>query len=87
MYLSGVQRGEKMSYRILLVEDDRQIREVIEDYFSAKGSGEFELVTAKDGEEGQELIQYSALKLLLRAGCLLQRLFSNNKISRHGIKP
>ena len=54
-----------MSYRILLVEDDRQIREVIEDYFSVKSSGEITLVTAADGEEGMELIQYDEFDLVM----------------------
>lgn len=41
-----------MAYHILLVEDDAQIREVIEDYFQAKGQGEMELHIAGDGREG-----------------------------------
>lgn len=41
-----------MAYHILLVEDDAQIREVIEDYFQAKGQGEIELHIAGDGREG-----------------------------------
>ena len=54
-----------MSYRILLVEDDRQIREVIEDYFSDKSGGEITLVTATDGEEGMDLIQYEEFDLVM----------------------
>ena len=41
-----------MAYHILLVEDDAQIREVIEDFFAAKGQGEMQLHIAKDGMEG-----------------------------------
>ena len=41
-----------MAYQVLLVEDDAQIREVIEDFFVAKGQGEIELHIAKDGTEG-----------------------------------
>lgn len=40
-----------MSYKILLVEDDSQIREVIEDYFTEKGNGELLLYIARTGEE------------------------------------
>lgn len=32
-----------MAYHILLVEDDAQIREVIEDFFLAKSQGEMQL--------------------------------------------
>ncbi len=41
-----------MAYHILLVEDDAQIREVIEDFFTAKSDGEIQLHIAKDGSEG-----------------------------------
>ncbi len=41
-----------MAYHILLVEDDAQIREVIEDFFTAKSEGEIQLYIAKDGTEG-----------------------------------
>jgi len=41
-----------MAYHILLVEDDAQIREVIEDFFEAKSEGEMQLHIARDGEEG-----------------------------------
>lgn len=45
-----------MAYHILLVEDDMQIREIIEDYFSEKGGDKMELDIAKDGDEGMEKI-------------------------------
>lgn len=54
-----------MSYRVLLVEDDRQIREVVEDYFSDKGGGEFTVITAQDGEEGLELIRCEEYDLIM----------------------
>ena len=41
-----------MAYHILLVEDDAQIREVIEDFFCAKSQREMQLHIAKDGTEG-----------------------------------
>ena len=43
-----------MQYRILLVEDDAQIREAIEDYFTGKEEDEVQIVCAKDGMEGME---------------------------------
>ena len=43
-----------MAYRLLLVEDDSQIREIIEDYFTEKDKGAFLVDCAKNGEEGYE---------------------------------
>lgn len=43
-----------MQYRIMLVEDDAQIREAIEDYFIGKDEDEIEIICAKDGIEGME---------------------------------
>lgn len=43
-----------MEYRILLVEDDAQIRETIEDYFTGKEEDEIEIICVKDGIEGME---------------------------------
>lgn len=40
-----------MAYRILLVEDNLQIQEVINDYFTGKSNGELELIMVSDGEE------------------------------------
>ena len=54
-----------MTYRILLVEDDRQIREVIEDYFSAKSEGEINIVTAEDGDKGLSLINGEEFDLIM----------------------
>ena len=54
-----------MAYHILLVEDDAQIREIIEDYFSDKGAGTFILQTAKDGDEGMEKIYEQEYDLVI----------------------
>ncbi len=54
-----------MAYRILLVEDDRQIREVIEDYFSAAGEGNYEVISAADGDEGLSLIKSEEYDLVM----------------------
>lgn len=43
-------------FHILLVEDDAQIREVIEDYFAAKSNGEIQIHTAADGLSGLEAV-------------------------------
>lgn len=41
-----------MQYRILLVEDDAQIREAVEDYFTGREEDEVQMICAKDGIEG-----------------------------------
>ena len=46
-----------MAEKILLVEDDAQIREVITDYFSKKSDGGLEIITASDGAEGLAYIE------------------------------
>ena len=43
-----------MEYRILLVEDDAQIRETIEDYVTGKEEDEIEIICVKDGIKGME---------------------------------
>ena len=43
-------------FHILLVEDDSQIREVIEDFFLAKSNGEIQIHTAADGLKGLEAV-------------------------------
>ncbi|MBQ8781171.1 MAG: response regulator transcription factor [Oscillospiraceae bacterium] len=55
----------KTAYRVLLVEDDSQIREVVEDCFSAKSEGDIAVVTAQDGSEGLELIRSEEFDLVL----------------------
>ena len=54
-----------MAYHILLVEDDAQIREVIEDYFTAKSEGEIQLHIAKDGQEGLTAVYEQEFDLCL----------------------
>lgn len=51
--------------RILLVEDDAQIREVVTDYFLAKGKGWLILDCAKDGIEGELLAEQRDYDLVL----------------------
>ena len=41
-----------MAYKILLVEDDPELIEIISDYFTEKSGGALVLDTAKTGEEG-----------------------------------
>ncbi len=53
-----------MAYRILLVEDDSSIREVIADYFSGKADGT-ELVTASGGAEGLRQIAQGGFDLIM----------------------
>ena len=50
-------------FRLLLVEDDRKIREGIEDYFKAKD--DIELLVAVDGDQGMELIYEQVFDLVL----------------------
>lgn len=42
-----------MSYQLLLVEDDGELREIITDYFVDKSKGAFSIDSAKTGDEGQ----------------------------------
>ncbi|MDD6573150.1 MAG: response regulator transcription factor [Thermoflexaceae bacterium] len=50
--------------RLLLVEDDFQIREIIEDYFSSK-SDEFEITSAIDGFSGLDYIKNYEFDLVM----------------------
>ena len=54
-----------MAYKILLVEDNPQIRVAINDFFIGKSSGELEVVHAKDGEEGLFEIYENEYDLIL----------------------
>ena len=54
-----------MAKTILLVEDDSQIREVIEDYFGTKSNGEWKIMSAKDGAEGLTCIETQEYDLVL----------------------
>lgn len=42
-----------MIFKLLLVEDDPEIREIITDYFMEKSNGSFEIHNAETGIEGQ----------------------------------
>ncbi len=53
-----------MAYRILLVEDDKQIREVITDYFGSKDNT-VTIETASDGDVGLELIHNNEYDLVM----------------------
>jgi len=52
-------------YRILLVEDDADIRELICDYFDSKSSSEIVIDTAVDGQTGVEKAYENSYDLLL----------------------
>ena len=52
-----------MTYRVLLVEDDSQILEIIEDCFAAKGG--MEIVSAQDGHEGAMLAERGGFDLVI----------------------
>ena len=52
-------------YKILLVEDDADIREVICDYFDAKSEGNITIDIAVDGEQGVEKAYENTYDLLL----------------------
>lgn len=54
-----------MSYQVLLVEDDPQIREVIEDFFSGKDNDRIHIVSACDGMEGLDCIYENEYDLVL----------------------
>ena len=51
--------------KILLVEDDLQLQEIIEDYFTAKSAGEIEMVCAANGADGLESAQEKDYDLVL----------------------
>lgn len=54
-----------MAYKLLLVEDDNQIREVIRDYIGVKGQKQYELIEAVNGTEGLELIEQSDFDVVM----------------------
>ncbi len=45
---------EKMAFKLLLVEDDAELREIITDYFEEKSNGAFAISSAETGEEGRQ---------------------------------
>ncbi len=54
-----------MAYRILLVEDDAELREIITDYFMDKREGAFNIESAKTGDEGLDKIVENEYDLVL----------------------
>lgn len=54
-----------MKYRMLCVEDDSQIREIIEDYFTSRKENEFEFFSASDGLVAREMIEENKYDLIL----------------------
>ena len=50
---------------MLCVEDDSQIREIIEDYFTAKKENEFDITLAKDGLEAKNLLEENEFDIVL----------------------
>ncbi len=54
-----------MEYHLLLVEDDKYIREMIEDYFSEQNEPAFIVHSAKDGDEGMEMIYEQEFDIVL----------------------
>lgn len=52
-------------YKILLVEDDFDIRELIADYFDAKSEGNIKVSFAVDGQQGVEMAYENTYDLLL----------------------
>ena len=54
-----------MVFKLLLVEDDPEIREIISDYFTEKSDGLFEIHTAETGDEGQSNFMYNEYDLVL----------------------
>lgn len=54
-----------MSEKILLVEDDDKIRNIVCEYFQAKSDGQLEVIGAATGEEGMEYIQNGSFDIVL----------------------
>lgn len=54
-----------MAYSMLVVEDSAQIREMIGDYFTAKGRNDFELFFACDGSKGLEMLYEKEFDIVL----------------------
>lgn len=51
---------QKMTADILVAEDDDEIRQLVEEKLNSKLSGEYEVVTAKDGDETWKHLEESA---------------------------
>ena len=60
----NLEGGEKM-LKILVVEDEFEMQEIIRDYFTAKSKGEIEVVCAANGREGLEFALDTNFDLVL----------------------
>lgn len=54
--------GNKLNYKVLLVEDEKRMREIIKDYFEVK---ECKVICAIDGIEALELLENESFDLVL----------------------
>jgi len=54
-----------MAFKLLLVEDDGELREIITDYFTEKSGGTWSVTSAKNGEEGHEMCLTDEYDLVL----------------------
>lgn len=54
-----------MKYRMLCVEDDSQIREIIEDYFKSKTDNDFEVFSAENGIVAEKMLSENEYDLIL----------------------
>ncbi|MCR5391576.1 MAG: response regulator transcription factor [Lachnospiraceae bacterium] len=54
-----------MKYRMLCVEDDSQIREIIEDYFTSKTENDFEVFSAENGIVAEKMLSENEYDLIL----------------------
>lgn len=54
-----------MKYSMLIVEDDAQIREIIEDYFTSKKENDFEVFKAENGLVAEQMIGENEYDLIL----------------------
>ena len=54
-----------MNYKMLCVEDDAQIREIIEDYFTSRKDNTFEFFAAENGLIAEEMISENEYDLIL----------------------
>lgn len=54
-----------MKYRMLCVEDDSQIREIIEDYFTSKTENDFEIFSAENGIVAEKMLSENEYDLIL----------------------
>jgi DNA-binding response OmpR family regulator len=54
--------GKKLKYKVLLVEDEKRMQEIIKDYFQVK---ECEVICASDGMEALEILERENVDLVL----------------------